>query len=301
MYVRMGRSRDATRSHIGRIGRVGGITVLACRRWRPSQQPAGSRPCWLGRALMVAVRSRRMASAAPPPFVAQARRPRREAGEPDMIVRSGSATPALGQKCVAGPAALLPVFPDPHDLLLQPLIPLLAARRLPLALLRRVICRGREFQDRARRLAPERRGAVVRKPAPPRRAGPRRVPGHQRTRMACTPARAPRLGHRTRCALIQASPTMMAMSPIHTIPRLPTWHDGRMIIIGDAAHALSPTSGQGGSLFHRRRCRAGQMPTRPAQSAPITELDAAWAIEKAAAAVSGVKALLAGAAPERFA
>jgi SAM-dependent methyltransferase len=67
-----------------------------------------------------------------------------------MIVRSGSATPALGQKCVAGPTALLPVFPDPHDLLLQPLIPLLAARRLPLALLRRVICRGREFQDRAR-------------------------------------------------------------------------------------------------------------------------------------------------------
>jgi hypothetical protein len=36
-------------------------------------------------------------------------------------------------------------------------------------------------------------------------------------------------------------------------------------------------------------------------AAPITELDAAWAIEKAAAAVSGVKALLAGAAPERFA
>jgi hypothetical protein len=36
-------------------------------------------------------------------------------------------------------------------------------------------------------------------------------------------------------------------------------------------------------------------------AAPITELDAAWAIEKTAAAVSGVKVLLAGAAPERFA
>ena len=36
-------------------------------------------------------------------------------------------------------------------------------------------------------------------------------------------------------------------------------------------------------------------------AAPITEPDAAWAIEKAAAAVSGVKALLAATAPERFA
>jgi hypothetical protein len=35
-------------------------------------------------------------------------------------------------------------------------------------------------------------------------------------------------------------------------------------------------------------------------AAPITEPDAAWAIEKAAAAVSGVRALLAAAAPERF-
>lgn len=35
-------------------------------------------------------------------------------------------------------------------------------------------------------------------------------------------------------------------------------------------------------------------------AAPITEPDAAWAIEKAAAAVFGVRALLAAAAPERF-
>ncbi len=40
----------------------------------------------------------------------------------------------------------------------------------------------------------------------------------------------------------------MAVSPIRTIPRLPTWHAGRMIVIGDAAHAPSPTSGQGASL-----------------------------------------------------
>jgi FAD-dependent urate hydroxylase len=48
--------------------------------------------------------------------------------------------------------------------------------------------------------------------------------------------------------LIEATPTIMAMSPIHTMPRLPTWHKGRVIVIGDAAHAPSPTSGQGASL-----------------------------------------------------
>jgi FAD-dependent urate hydroxylase len=41
---------------------------------------------------------------------------------------------------------------------------------------------------------------------------------------------------------------MMPMSPIHSIPHLPAWHRGRMIVIRDAAHAPSPTSGQGASL-----------------------------------------------------
>jgi FAD-dependent urate hydroxylase len=49
-------------------------------------------------------------------------------------------------------------------------------------------------------------------------------------------------------ALIEATPQIMPMSPIHTIAHLPTWHHGRMIVIGDAAHAPSPTSGQGASL-----------------------------------------------------
>src|SRR6266516_3871742 len=44
-------------------------------------------------------------------------------------------------------------------------------------------------------------------------------------------------------ALIEATPQIMTMSPIHTIAHLPTWHNGRMIVIGDAAHAPSPTSG----------------------------------------------------------
>jgi FAD-dependent urate hydroxylase len=48
--------------------------------------------------------------------------------------------------------------------------------------------------------------------------------------------------------LIGATPEMLAMTPIHAIPHLPVWHRGRMIVIGDAAHAPSPTSGQGASL-----------------------------------------------------
>ena len=48
--------------------------------------------------------------------------------------------------------------------------------------------------------------------------------------------------------LIQATAEMMPMSPIHAIPHLPVWQSGRMVVIGDAAHAPSPTSGQGASL-----------------------------------------------------
>jgi FAD-dependent urate hydroxylase len=49
-------------------------------------------------------------------------------------------------------------------------------------------------------------------------------------------------------ALIAASPDIMPLTPIHTLGHLPTWHRNRMIVIGDAAHAPSPTSGQGASL-----------------------------------------------------
>jgi len=50
--------------------------------------------------------------------------------------------------------------------------------------------------------------------------------------------------------LIQASgiASISKASPIHAIPHLPAWHNDRMIVIGDAAHAPTPTSGQGASL-----------------------------------------------------
>jgi FAD-dependent urate hydroxylase len=49
-------------------------------------------------------------------------------------------------------------------------------------------------------------------------------------------------------ALIEATPAIMPVSGVHTVPGLRHWARGRMIVIGDAAHAPSPTSGQGASL-----------------------------------------------------
>lgn len=50
--------------------------------------------------------------------------------------------------------------------------------------------------------------------------------------------------------LIRATSTadMAAMTPTHFIPHLPRWHSRRMVVLGDAAHAPSPSSGQGASL-----------------------------------------------------
>ncbi len=49
-------------------------------------------------------------------------------------------------------------------------------------------------------------------------------------------------------ALIEATPELEPMSALHAVPRLPRWRRGRMVVVGDAAHAPSPTSGQGASL-----------------------------------------------------
>lgn len=48
--------------------------------------------------------------------------------------------------------------------------------------------------------------------------------------------------------LIAASDDFAPMTAIHTLPSLPRWHSDRMLVLGDAAHAPSPTSGQGASL-----------------------------------------------------
>jgi 2-polyprenyl-6-methoxyphenol hydroxylase-like FAD-dependent oxidoreductase len=47
--------------------------------------------------------------------------------------------------------------------------------------------------------------------------------------------------------LIRASEAIIQLN-IFDIPSLPVWHAGRVLVIGDAAHAVSPNAGQGASL-----------------------------------------------------
>jgi 2-polyprenyl-6-methoxyphenol hydroxylase-like FAD-dependent oxidoreductase len=49
-------------------------------------------------------------------------------------------------------------------------------------------------------------------------------------------------------SLIRATEHELTASPIHTLAHLPRWHSDRIVVIGDAAHAPSPSSGQGASL-----------------------------------------------------
>lgn len=49
-------------------------------------------------------------------------------------------------------------------------------------------------------------------------------------------------------AIVQATRDSLAAYPIFDMPRVPIWHSGSVVIIGDAAHAISPSSGQGASL-----------------------------------------------------
>ena len=49
-------------------------------------------------------------------------------------------------------------------------------------------------------------------------------------------------------ALITSGELQLAADNTHDLPTLPMWHHSRAIIIGDAAHAPSPSSGQGASM-----------------------------------------------------
>jgi 2-polyprenyl-6-methoxyphenol hydroxylase-like FAD-dependent oxidoreductase len=48
--------------------------------------------------------------------------------------------------------------------------------------------------------------------------------------------------------LIAAGTLELAADNTHDLPSVPTWHRGPMVIVGDAAHAPSPTAGQGASM-----------------------------------------------------
>jgi FAD-dependent urate hydroxylase len=48
--------------------------------------------------------------------------------------------------------------------------------------------------------------------------------------------------------LVEATPEIFAGWNTYDFPRVPVWHRDRMVIVGDAAHATSPASGQGASM-----------------------------------------------------
>ena len=48
--------------------------------------------------------------------------------------------------------------------------------------------------------------------------------------------------------IIQSTEDGIGAFPIYDIPPQPVWHKGRVVLVGDAVHAVSPSSGQGASL-----------------------------------------------------
>ncbi|MFF2369968.1 FAD-dependent oxidoreductase [Agromyces sp. NPDC058110] len=48
--------------------------------------------------------------------------------------------------------------------------------------------------------------------------------------------------------VLEASEPILPAWPMYDFPRVPVWHRGTTVLIGDAAHAASPSSGQGASM-----------------------------------------------------
>ncbi|MBT2531014.1 FAD-dependent monooxygenase [Arthrobacter sp. ISL-48] len=49
-------------------------------------------------------------------------------------------------------------------------------------------------------------------------------------------------------SIISATPDIIRPYSTFDFPSIPRWHRGRMVLVGDAAHAASPSSGQGASM-----------------------------------------------------
>jgi 2-polyprenyl-6-methoxyphenol hydroxylase-like FAD-dependent oxidoreductase len=48
--------------------------------------------------------------------------------------------------------------------------------------------------------------------------------------------------------IIRSTPGRLAGWATYDLPSVPTWYTGSLVIIGDAAHATAPSSGQGASM-----------------------------------------------------
>jgi FAD-dependent urate hydroxylase len=48
--------------------------------------------------------------------------------------------------------------------------------------------------------------------------------------------------------IIESTQGEIGAYPVHDVPTAPTWHKGPAVLIGDAVHATSPSSGQGASM-----------------------------------------------------
>ena len=48
--------------------------------------------------------------------------------------------------------------------------------------------------------------------------------------------------------VVDSTPTVLGPFPLNDIRSMPRWYAGRVCLIGDAAHATTPSTGQGASL-----------------------------------------------------
>lgn len=64
-------------------------------------------------------------------------------------------------------------------------------------------------------------------------------------------------------ATILQSATELLRGPVHDVPSLPAWSKGRVLLIGDAAHAISPHAGQGASLALEDAMTLGKLLRNP--------------------------------------
>ena len=69
-------------------------------------------------------------------------------------------------------------------------------------------------------------------------------------------------------ALVSTTSSIMRTA-IYDVPSIPTWHAGRVMLLGDAAHAMSPAGGQGASLALEDAMMVGR---RLAEGRPFGEV-----------------------------